>query len=188
MSTSSTGFPDKPVTSCVEQKLALSQQQGAGFGILVLPKGESVTLIPSAPATAQVVTPASEEQVAQVFAPQSVRVIPAVANEARAFQQSKNGISLDDAVIQEIKTLQAEWRNRPIADDGADANKKKKKRFSSQKKNDPVKLREKAKSRFDEEKENDDEQETDATEKAVLMKKKRAKKSSAQSLFIKTKE
>ncbi len=147
-SASNTGFPSNPFSSSMIEnstpiEVASAQPQGSttqgtGLGMLVLPKGETVTILPSAPSTPQVVTPASEEQVAQVFSPNSVRVIPpAGANQARQNSQTQEGLSFDGAVISEIKALRSEWRQNPQKQEEDDSGKKKKFKNRRTKKNDP---------------------------------------------------
>ena len=188
MSTSNTGFPNPSFPIYSENnapaEIAGSQPQGAssqgtGLGMLVLPKGEVVTILPSAPSSPQIVTPASGELASQAFASINARVILPMH-----ILQPRNSLSFDGAIINEIKALRAEWREKkkPFDEEEDAESKKKKNKFKSgkSKKGSPSKLNTKATVHFDAEK-------NSSNHKPEGFSKKKTKKTSAKSIFAKAK-
>lgn len=160
MDTSNTSFthPNFQVysESNAPTEIAGSQPQGAssqgtGLGVLVLPKGEVMTILPSAPSLQPIVMPASSELANQAFAPTNVRIIPPVI-----VQQPKDSLSFDGAIVNEIKTLKAEWREQSRQfqenEDAESRKKKKKYKPSKSKKGASLKLTAKAQVHFANEK------------------------------------
>src|SRR5205807_5110053 len=105
MSTSNTSFQNPSFHIYSENnapaEIAGSQpqgtsSQGTGLGMLVLPKGEVVTILPTAASSPQVVTPATEELVNQAVVPSNIRVIPPIPH-----RPPEHSISFDGAIINE---------------------------------------------------------------------------------------
>jgi hypothetical protein len=88
--------------------------QGHGLGVLVLPDGETLTLLPQASDLSETVTPAVEESMNQSYSLPSSRLVRFVV------PREEKTLSLDKAVINDIKAMRSEWHEREKNQDESD--------------------------------------------------------------------
>jgi hypothetical protein len=119
----------------VNQQLQVSNLslQGHGLGVLVLPDGETLTLLPQANDLSEIVTPAVEESMNQSFSLPSSRLVRFIV------PREEKVLTFDKAIVSDIKTMRSEWyerrsRNEEEDDQAQQRKKKNKKRLKRLKK------------------------------------------------------
>jgi len=127
MSCSSTNFIP-PCTNIAPVAASTGVPQGNAFGMLILPKGEKLTLLPTASNTPSrpVLVPPILPSYAQMLAGMHGRSLPLIIEAA------KESLVLDEAILSAIRVLKAEWPEHKDEEEApADKPRKKKKKKSS---------------------------------------------------------
>ncbi|HXF29004.1 MAG TPA: hypothetical protein VN457_04075 [Chlamydiales bacterium] len=99
-----------------------ASKQAAGSGMLVLPQGQTIMLIPDRAPSEPILIPPLEALHHDSTSTMNVRVLPYIAG------LPQDGLVIDQAILQAILVLKSEWHQRATSFAEARESKKKKKK------------------------------------------------------------